>query len=196
MCVCRLLNSSYTGALGFGGEIVEAYSAWTAAVNGLGLPAFAEIERVANDWNEEFYVLFAAALINAPGERFDAQIQLVTGLPDQPFGDVTEILIHAADILYFNEPRRSAVRPIELRARLVTRTLALRRWKLLRPPGDLSIDHDTGGLVAKLLLNTYDHFGGTRSYLVPAVFDRLDPLLEPLRPRCLAARRRSSRSAL
>ena len=38
----RLLNSSYTGALGFGGEIVEAYSAWTAAVNGLGLPAFAE----------------------------------------------------------------------------------------------------------------------------------------------------------
>ena len=36
-------------------------------------------------------------------------------------------------------------------------------------------------MVAKLFLNTYDPFRGTRSYFVPAVADRLDPLLEPMR---------------
>ena len=44
------------------------------------------------------------------------------------------------------------------------------------------MDHETGGVVAKLLMNTHDPFGGTKSYLVPAVFDRLDPILDVLRP--------------
>src|SRR3546814_7680033 len=37
-------------------------------------------------------------------------------------------------------------------------------------------------VVAKLLLNTHNLIGGTTSYLVPAVFDRIDPILEVLRP--------------
>lgn len=35
--------------------------------------------------------------------------------------------------------------------------------------------------MARLLLNTHNPISGTRSYLVPAVADRLDPLLHPLR---------------
>ena len=58
-----------------------------------------------------------------------------------------------------------------------------RRWPWNHRPGDLSIDLETGGVVAKLFLNTYTPFGGgTRSYLVPAVVDRLDPILDVLRP--------------
>ena len=49
-------------------------------------------------------------------------------------------------------------------------------------PGDLRIDRDTGPLIAKLLMNLYNAFTSTGSYLVPAVLDRLDPLLDTLRP--------------
>ncbi len=62
------------------------------------------------------------------------------------------------------------------------RTLGLRRWRHGPRPGDLSIDFHTGGIAAKLLMNTHDTFRGTKSYLVPTVFDRVDPLLETVRP--------------
>ena len=62
-----------------------------------------------------------------------------------------------------------------LRKRIATRAMSLRRWQYNYAPGDLSIDYDTGGIIAKLFLNTYDPFQGTRTYLVPAVVDRLDP---------------------
>ena len=119
--------------------------------------------------------------MDAAPDQFDVLVEQVTALPDQPFGNVAETLLHAADVLYFNDASRSPERPVELRARMVTRTMALRRWRYNYSPGDLSIDHDTGGVVAKILLNTHEPFRGTRSYLVPAVADRLDPLLEPMR---------------
>lgn len=115
-------------------------------------------------------------------ERFEAQLKLVTGLPDQPFSGVAETLIHAVDVLYFNDPSRPPARPVELRRRMGDRTMSLRRWQFNGSPQDLSIDFATGGVVAKLLLNTDDRFRGARSYLVPAVADRLDPLLDPMRP--------------
>jgi hypothetical protein len=46
----------------------------------------------------------------------------------------------------------------------------------------LRIDHGTGPLIAKLLMNLYNAFADTKSYLVPTVFDRVDPLLDTLRP--------------
>jgi hypothetical protein len=44
------------------------------------------------------------------------------------------------------------------------------------------IPYDTGRPIAKLLMNIYNVFANTESYLVPAVFDRVDPLLDTLRP--------------
>ena len=178
----RLLNGGDSKSLDWNGEIIEAYSDWTATINGLGLPPEAEVDRSPSEWNEQFYVLVAAALMEASPERFEAQLKLVTGLPDQPFSDVAETLIHAADVLYFNDPSRPPARPVELRRRMGDRAMSLRRWEFNGSPRDLSIDYDTGGVVAKPLLNTHDPFRGTRSYLVPAVADRLDPLLDPMRP--------------
>ena len=40
----------------------------------------------------------------------------------------------------------------------------------------------SGGIVAKLLLNTYNPFNVTQSYLPPALFDRVDPLLPAIKP--------------
>lgn len=114
--------------------------------------------------------------------RFDTLVRQVTGLPDRSFGDVSETLIHTAEVLYFNDPKRSPDRSVALRGRLVARTLELGRWTSGTRPGDLGIDLHTGGVVAKLLMNTHGAFGcGTTSYLVPAVFDRVHPLLAPIR---------------
>jgi ABC-type cobalamin/Fe3+-siderophores transport system ATPase subunit len=178
----RLLNQPNATHFSWGPEIVEAYSSWSAKINGLGHPPEAETDRSPSEWNAQFYALFAETLMHAPQEQFDLLVEQITALPDEPFGDVAEAVLHAADVLYFNDASRSPERPIELRARMATRTMALWRWRSNYSPGDLSIDHHTGGVVAKILLNTHNPIGGTRSYLVPAVADRLDPLLEPMSP--------------
>jgi hypothetical protein len=178
----RLLTEANGKSLDWGGEIVHAYDGWSARINGAKLPAEEEVDRSPSEWNAEFYALFAEALMGAGPDQFDVLVEQVTALPDQSFGDVVQTLLHAADALYFNDASRSPERPVELRARIATRTMALRRWRYNYLPGNLSVDHDTAGVVAKILLNTHDPFRGTRSYLVPAVADRLDPLLEPMRP--------------
>ena len=178
----RLLNQPDGKPFKWGGELVEAYSGWSGRINGAGQASETEVDRSPSEWNAQFYALFAEALMEAAPDQFDVLVEQVIALPDEPFGDVAETVLHAADVLYFNDASRSPERPVDLRARIATRTTALRRWRYNYPPGDLSIDYDTAGVVAKILLNTHDRFRGTRSYLVPSVADRLDPLLEPMRP--------------
>jgi hypothetical protein len=60
--------------------------------------------------------------------------------------------------------------------------MAMRRWADSPRKGELSIDHHLGPLVGTLFLNSYNLFSSTRSYLVPAVFERADPMLDMLRP--------------
>ena len=176
----QLLTGANGKRFDWGEEIVQAYDKWSATINGAKRPAEAEVDS-PSEWNAQFYALFAGALMDAAPDQFGVLVEQVTALPDQPFGNVAETLLHAADVLYFNDASRSPERSVELRARMATRTMALRRWRYNYSPGDLSIDHDTGGVVAKILVNTHDPFRGTRSYLVPAVADRLDPLLGPMR---------------
>jgi hypothetical protein len=120
--------------------------------------------------------------MDMPPQRFEQELSLITSIPDEPFGSVAEILLHTADVIYFNDSQRPSDRAVELRAQMVQRTMTLRRWQQRRSPSDLTVDYDMGGIVAKLFMNTHNPFTGTKSYLVPAVFDRVDPLLEPLRP--------------
>lgn len=178
----RLLTGNTASAIVWRGEIVDAYATWSATVNGQGLPPAAEVEGLRHEWNEQFYALLGIAMMDMTPPRFEEQLRLVTGLPDKSFGDVAEPLIHAADVAYFNDAQRTSERAVELRTRLVRRTLELRGWAWLRRPGDLSINRDTAKIVAKVLMNTHDSFTGTQSYLVQGVFDRVDPLLDTLRP--------------
>lgn len=122
----RLLNDPEAKGLDWGGEVVSAYAGWSERINGAGLPAYAEINRSPSEWNDQFYALFAAVLLDADSSEFEPLVDQVTGLPDKSFSDVAETLILAADVLYFNDATRSPVRPVELRERLATRTMALR----------------------------------------------------------------------
>ncbi|WP_203323070.1 ATP-binding protein [Pseudoxanthomonas beigongshangi] len=163
-------------------EIVGAYATWSARKNGFGHPPHVEVDREPMEWNNVFYVLVANELMDVGDNRFDGLLAQIEGLPDRSFGDVSEIVLHAADVCYFNEVSRSPERAVELRRRLVARASKLRYWNRDPRPGDLSVDRDTGGVVAKLLFNTHNLIGGTTSYLVPTVFDRIDPLLDVLHP--------------
>ncbi len=163
-------------------EIVEAYAIWSARKNGFGHPPDIELDREVMEWNNVFYVFVANELMDASDDRFDELLAQIEALPDRSFGDVSEIVLHTADVCYFNDVSRPPERAVELRRRLVARASKLRYWNRDPRPGDLSIDRDIGGVVAKLLLNTHNLIGGTTSHLVPAVFDRIDPILEVLRP--------------
>lgn len=177
-----LLNADMTVTPVWYEEIVIAYAGWSVRLNAHGYSADAEIDRTPDDWNLQFYILLTAALLDAAEDRFELLLQPILELPDRSFCDVADTIIHAADVLYFNDRSRSAGRARDLRERLVARMISLRRWAWDSRSGDLRIDYDTGPPIAKLLMNLYNAFNSTESYLVPAVFDRIDPLLDTLRP--------------
>jgi hypothetical protein len=177
-----MVQAAPKGSTDWRQEVVEAYVDWTARMNGLGLPVDTEIDHDPEHWNMHYYALFAERLLDATDASFEADLKLVTDLPDEPFGEVAQTVIHSADALYFNDPHRPAARPTDLRARLARRVMALHRWRYADDPASSRIDMRSGGIVAKIMLNTYDPFNGTQSYLPSVLFDRLDPLLPPMRP--------------
>jgi hypothetical protein len=177
-----MVQAAPKGSTDWRQEVVEAYVDWTAQMNGLGLPVDIEIDHDPDDWNTHYYALFAERLLDATDASFEADLKLVTDLPDEPFGEVAQTVIHSADVLYFNDPQRPAARPADLRARLAQRVMALHRWGYADDPASSRIDMQSGGIVAKIMLNTYNPFKGTQSYLPPVLFDRLDPLLPAMRP--------------
>lgn len=163
-------------------ELLDAYAEWSANLNGHGLPRDNERNGRDSDWNSQFYRLIGSSLLTFPQAQFESQMALITALPDRSFGDVVETLILAADIAYFNDPSQASTRAVELREILVERAMTLRGWNWARKTNELSIDHDTGSIVGRLFMNSYGIVGPTKTYLVPAVFDRVDPLLDALRP--------------
>lgn len=178
----RLLNIDPSSQPDWYREIVDAYAFWSARLNGHGYSAEAELDRTPDDWNHQFYILVASALMDGAPDRYEALLTPIVELPDRPFCDVIDTVIHAADVRYFNERSRTVERACDLRCQLVTRTMALDRWSWDRRRGENRIDLETGPPIAKLLMNIYNGFGNTETYLVTGVFERVDPLLETLRP--------------
>lgn len=177
-----MVQAAPKGSIDWRQEVVEAYVDWTARMNGLGLPVDIEIDNDPHEWNMHYYALFAERLLNATDASFEADLKLVTNLPDEPFGKVAQTIIHSADALYCNDPQRPAIRPADLRTRLAQRVMALHRWQYADDPSSSRIDMESGGIIAKVMLNTYNPFNGTQSYLPPVLFDRVDPLLPAMRP--------------
>lgn len=179
LCIVR---AAPRGSIGWSDEVVEAYLDWTNRMNGLGLPADVEIGRELHKWDLHFYALFTERLLDAADASFETDVGLVTNLPDEPFCEVARTVLHTADALYFNDPQRPARRPVELRARVAERVTTLRRWRDAGDPASSRIDMESGGIIAKTLLNTYNPFNGTDSYLPELLVDRVDPLLRTMRP--------------
>ncbi|MCE8556590.1 hypothetical protein KBY29_19955 [Ruegeria pomeroyi] len=177
-----IIQSAPSDAIGWRQEIVSAYADWTGHMNGLGHAADAEISREPTEWNLQYYALYAERLLDGDDAAFAADLPFVTDLPDAPFAEVAQTVQHAADVLYFNHTSRAPERPVALREKLVTRLMTLSRWRSIRDPGKARIDLDSGGVIGQMLFNTYAPITGTHSYLLPTVFDRVDPFLPILRP--------------
>ena len=177
-----IIQSAPAGAIGWPQEIVSAYADWTGRMNGLGYAADAELSREPNDWNSQYYAFYAERLLDGDDAAFAADLPFVTDLPDAPFCEVAQTVQHAADVLYFNHSSRAPARPVALREKLVARLMTLNRWQNARDPAEARIDLESGGVIAKMLFNTYGMINGTHSYLPPALFDRVDPFLPVLRP--------------
>ena len=178
----RLLNVEGCARPDWYAEIVDSYAPWSARMNGHGYSADAELDWRPDDWNNQFYALVSSALMVAVEDRFSSLLQPIIELPDQSFCDVGKTIIHAADVHYFNEPNRPSARVCALRQKMVTRAIELDSWLWDRHRVELGIDLRTGPMIGMLLMNLHSAISGTKTYLVPAVFDRVDPLLETLRP--------------
>lgn len=178
----NMLNVERCARPGWYLEIIESYAPWSARINGHGYSADAELSQTPNDWNNQFYALVSSALMDAEEGQFWSFLQPIIELPDRSFCDVAETVIHAADVHYFNEPHRPSSRASALRQKMVARAIELNRWSWDRRRVELGIDIQTGPMIGMLLMNLQRPFSGAKTYLVPAVFDRVDPLLETLRP--------------
>lgn len=163
-------------------SVVATYADWSAKENGFGLGARDKSGNLPSEWNNQFYLLVAATVMDGSDADFDRQLKLIDGLPDHAFVDVVETLLQAADAKYFNDPGCAPDRITELRSRIGARMAVIGRWAEPAEAGRTSIEMDLGSLVAKFFFNTHNPFTSTRSYLVPAVFGRLDAVLDTLRP--------------
>src|SRR3546814_12618781 len=90
--------------------------------------------------NNVYYVHVANELMDAGDNRFDDLLAQIEGLPDRSFGDVSEIVLHAADVCYFTDISRSPERAVELRRVLAARASKLRHWNSDPLPRELSVD--------------------------------------------------------
>ncbi len=177
-----LLNNEGCALADWREEIVDSYSAWSARRNGHGKSADAEINRAPRDWNDQFYVLVSSVLMDAAQDRFLSLLQPIIELPDQSFCDIAATIVNGADVHYFNEANRPPDRAFYLRQKMVSRAIKLRHWDWDRRRGKLGIGLYTGPLIGMILLNHCSPISGAKTYLVPAIFGRVDPLLEALQP--------------
>lgn len=75
---------------------------------------------------------------------------------------VAHPVLHPADALYFNDPQFLAARSADLRGRLALRVMALRRWRYAEDPASSRIEIPSGGIVTKIMLNSYNPFNGVQ----------------------------------
>lgn len=160
--------------------VVKNYAQWTANANGLGLDANTELDQPPTEWNQQYYQLVARLMMEGPNSSFEEAMSLLNGLPDTSFARTADIVLFASDVWYFNNPKHSAERPVMVREQIGQRLADCEFWKRKRRPGNLSISHESGPLLANFFMNTHNPFARTTSYLVPLIFDRIDPLLELL----------------
>lgn len=163
-------------------EIAEHYARWTAVANGATLRRGAEPERTTRDWNLVFYSLSVKAMLSGSRERLDRLLSPVEGLPDKAFSDVASTLLRDGDAWYFNNPDHPAELPVLMRQRVGRRLAASRFWQERSSGNELSVDTEAGPIVSTFFMSAYNPFTRTDTYLVPEIFDRIDPLLPTLRP--------------
>lgn len=161
-------------------SVVENYAQWTANANGLGLHANADLDRTPSEWNQQYYTLVARLMMEGSISSFDAAMSQLIGLPDTSFARTADIVLFASDVWYFNSPEHSAERPIMVREQIGRRLAGCHFWLRENRRGGLSISFESGPVLANFFLNTYNPMGRSTCYLVPLIFDRIDPLLEVL----------------
>lgn len=164
-------------------DVIDAYRDWTAYANGVGLAPEAELNHEPDDWNHAYYAIAARSLLDRPESAFTSFVDALCGLPDDSFASNAAVLLFGVDLVFFNGAQRADDRGPRVRAAIAERTAAMGDWQRGRRPGELSVGRALGPVVAKLFLNHHNPFGpSTESYLVPSLFDRVDPMLDSLRP--------------
>jgi len=160
-------------------EFVEAYSDFSAELNGLGLSADEELLESPDMWNNNFYVLLARTVIGLDEFEIDrVAVARITALPDQPFYGIIPVFLRAIDVIYFNEHLLDAEAPI-IRRKIIDRLVASSGWRRLVGSRSKSIEWHLAPAVGAIFFNEY-LLRRTATYLTPKAVERLHPFLPAL----------------
>ena len=160
-------------------DFAKAYIDFSANLNGLGLGPSEELSQSPSDWNANFYPFLARTLVGlSEAEIDDLALKGITGLPDEPFFDVTPQFLRAIDVMYFNDRLLETEAPF-IRQCFIDRLKASSGWRRLAGRRSGSIEFHLGPAVGTIFFNDYG-WRQTGTYLTAKAIERLGPFLPQL----------------
>ncbi|MGE3647652.1 MAG: hypothetical protein AB7G10_04900 [Reyranellaceae bacterium] len=160
-------------------ELVTAYAAFSAKLNGLGLGSDDELSRSPYEWNRSYYELLGHTLVGLTEVEIDElAVTRITTLPDQSFFDITPQFLRTVDIIYFNSHLLEVEAPV-IRQRFIDRLIASYGWRRLVGRRSSSIEFHLGPAVGAIFFNEYG-LGRTATYMKPKGMERIAPFLPAL----------------
>ena len=160
--------------------LVRAYSAWTAAANGLGHDAAYVLARAPDAWNARFYGAAPHAAEALGPAAWDEFVEQMTQLPDRSFYIVARIVVREADVAYFGRGTLALETALALRGRIIARLVSSAGWRREASRSTFAAERHLTGLLAPLFMNDQGVAGMPGTYLLAAGAARAGPFLPQL----------------
>ncbi len=161
--------------------LAEAYSEWTAMVNGSGLDRHDEVRQMPSEWNAAYYRLVAHCVPGLAVESIDRlALNPIRALPDEAFFDASSRFLRSLDRVYFEHGNLTEPEAVRIRAVLAERLVESQGWKWRDRDPSASIEVHMGSAVAAFFFNNWDRIPPSSCYMLAPGIPRTDPFLPVL----------------
>lgn len=163
---------------------LRACADWTWAANGAGLESSDDLSHRPDEWNSVYFALLARDLAGADDAAVDRlALEPLASLPDESFFEALTRFQRSIDVVHFNDRGLATASAVRIRARLAERVRASNSWHWMVRRRSSSVEMHLGPAIATLFLNDYGWTQPAKTYLPPALIERLTPFL-PALERC------------
>jgi hypothetical protein len=161
--------------------LVQAYSRWTASMNGADLGKNEDVANTPHEWNNTYFALLAHCL---PGMEM-AEIQAlalrpIASLPDDAFLEVVAQFVRSSDEVYFRDNAIDSTTATAVRSALADRLMKTRGWRRLAGDRSTGIEIRLGPGGAVFFFNDQSFGQSPKCYLYKPAIPRTDEFLPVL----------------
>jgi hypothetical protein len=161
--------------------IISTYKEWTKVANGLGVDLDERVESAPTEWNESYFKLLPACLVDLSVEEVAETISdHFSSLPEESFFDMMTLFQRNVDLIYFNGTSLPEEAAVKTRSILAKRMMSTNGWSRLRSVRKDSTEMHIAPAIAVLFFVNHGHFQASQSYLLEKGVDRLTPFLSTL----------------